>query len=57
MLNGKFFEIFSAKNTKEAETLLETHRIDLIVCDVMMPEEDGITFCGRIKGGDAKYPS
>src|SRR5262249_49427991 len=31
-------------------------RIDLIVCDVMMPDEDGITFCSRLKRAGSSIP-
>jgi len=56
LLNGNLFEIFSAHNVKEAENLLEKRRIDLIVCDVLMPGEDGISFCTRLKTQGCKIP-
>jgi DNA-binding response OmpR family regulator len=43
------FEFFGAENTAEAEKILGRERIDLILLDLMLPGEDGLTFCRRIK--------
>ncbi|WHN66384.1 response regulator transcription factor [Cysteiniphilum sp. QT6929] len=42
------FNVLCAQNTKEAEILISNQKIDLIVLDIMMPDEDGISFCKRI---------
>ncbi len=56
MLDGRIFRVLTAKSTKEADRLLSQNRVDLIVCDVMMPEEDGLTFCSRLQQRGNKIP-
>ncbi|WEK17729.1 MAG: two-component regulator propeller domain-containing protein [Candidatus Pedobacter colombiensis] len=46
---NKIYEVSVAYDGKEALALLEEESVDLIICDVMMPELDGIHFCKRIK--------
>ncbi len=48
-LKGKGYQIALSLNAENAYQILETHAIDLILLDVMMPEEDGYSFCRRIK--------
>ncbi len=43
------FTVVEAQNTLEAMKAIETQPIHLILLDVMMPEEDGITFCKRLR--------
>lgn len=43
------YQVSVAYDGKEALALLEEEPVDLIICDVMMPELDGIHFCKRIK--------
>ena len=40
---------FGAGTTAEAERILGTENIDLILLDLALPGEDGLTFCRRIK--------
>jgi len=44
-----------AKNTTQAEAILKDRRVDLVVLDVMMPGEDGLAFCQRIRR-DSQIP-
>jgi len=39
----------SAKSVGEAEALLKHNKIDLIVLDLMMRDEDGLSFCRRLR--------
>jgi signal transduction histidine kinase/ligand-binding sensor domain-containing protein/DNA-binding response OmpR family regulator len=41
--------VFSAENGLRALEIISDNEIDLIVCDVMMPEMDGLTLCRKIK--------
>ncbi len=44
-----------ARNTAEAEAILAEARTDLMVLDVMMPGEDGLAFCQRVRR-DSQIP-
>ncbi len=41
------FEIESARSAEEAELMLASRRYDIIVCDHLMPEEEGVSFLIR----------
>ncbi|MBI1393719.1 MAG: response regulator [Alphaproteobacteria bacterium] len=40
----------AAADVSTAEKALSAGRIDLVVLDIMMPGEDGLTFCRRLRG-------
>jgi len=42
-------EFFGAGTTAEADAILAREPIDLILLDLALPGEDGLTFCRRIK--------
>ena len=42
-------EFFGAGTTAEADAILERQAIDLILLDLALPGEDGLSFCRRIK--------
>lgn len=48
-LKREGYEIALSLNAEGAYAILEENEIDLILLDVMMPGEDGYTFCRRIK--------
>ena len=43
------FEFYGAATTAEAERILGSSQVDLILLDLALPGEDGLTFCRRIK--------
>lgn len=45
-LNG--FNTLDAENSESAEELLDSHHIDLVVLDIMMPGESGLDLCRRL---------
>ena len=49
MLTKSGFRTLTAVNGQEAYAILETERIDIILLDVMMPEEDGFQVCKNIR--------
>lgn len=48
-----FSEIFTAFSVDEALSLLESYPIDIVLCDILMPEKDGFEAFFEIK---SKYP-
>ncbi|MDR3213567.1 MAG: response regulator [Azoarcus sp.] len=42
----------TAADGREMRSALDTHRIDLIVLDIMMPGEDGLTLCRNLRASD-----
>lgn len=48
-LEMEHYEVYSAKNAEEAETLLREMTIDCIILDIMLPGIDGFTLCKRIR--------
>lgn len=47
------YQVFTYTSPLQALRELDTHPIDLVISDYLMPEMDGITFLGHIK---KKYP-
>lgn len=43
------YKVYQASSAMEALQLLNTEEIDLAICDVMMPQMDGIQFCQTVK--------
>uniref|UniRef100_A0A7V3JAV4 Response regulator n=1 Tax=candidate division CPR3 bacterium TaxID=2268181 RepID=A0A7V3JAV4_UNCC3 len=48
------YDVYTAKNVKEAVSTLEKIKIDLIILDIMMPQIDGWDFLWMIRGSE-KY--
>ncbi|NYZ13325.1 response regulator [Azospirillum sp. RWY-5-1] len=47
------FRVTAARDGQEMMKALETARIDLIVLDLMLPGEDGLSLCRRLRAGSA----
>lgn len=45
----------SAADGREMKAALEQHRIDLIVLDIMMPGEDGLTLCRNLRASSNRH--
>jgi two-component system OmpR family response regulator len=54
-LTDQGFQVFAARDAGEMDTILAAEQIDLVVLDLMLPGEDGLSICQRLKG--AQNPS
>ncbi len=48
-LEHEGIQVSTAASGREAETLLGTTHVDLVVLDIMLPDADGYTLCQRIR--------
>ena len=55
-LRPYFLEIYEAKDGIEALELYKTHKPDLIITDIEMPNMDGLTLCKKIREVDKNTP-
>ena len=45
----------TAANSQEMRRMLQMQRVDLLVLDVMMPGEDGLTICRNLRADGSAY--
>ena len=50
------FEVSAAESAAEASDLLAVFKFDLMVLDVMMPNESGVEFASRLRSTNLKTP-
>ena len=50
LLRGEGFEVSGCRTGQEFDRLAERQRIDLAVLDLMLPGEDGLSICRRLRG-------
>ena len=50
------FTVYIADNTQKARTYLYEKNVHAIILDVMMPNEDGITFCKYLRDNETNTP-
>lgn len=55
-LTEQGFNIRGAADAKEMDTILANETIDLLVLDLMLPGEDGLSICRRIRGSGTLLP-
>ena len=48
-LRSKDFEVFVTKNGEEGLAVINEKNPEVILLDIMMPDEDGYSICGKIK--------
>ncbi len=53
-LQDEGYAVSEAPNTRDAEQLLREHEFDLLILDVMLPGEDGYSFCRRLRSQGVK---
>jgi two-component system OmpR family response regulator len=49
MLKNRGMRILAALRSRQADQILKTEKVDIIVCDVMMPDEDGFQYRQRLR--------
>jgi DNA-binding response OmpR family regulator len=52
-LGGEGFEVKGVPDAPAMDKQLARERYDLVVLDLMLPGEDGLAICRRLRGGDA----
>ncbi|PVY17871.1 winged helix family two component transcriptional regulator [Paraburkholderia silvatlantica] len=50
------FEVRAVRNGMQLATTLERHSYDLLILDVMMPDEDGLSICKRLRAQGETLP-
>ncbi|HEY0905670.1 MAG TPA: two-component system response regulator OmpR [Methylophilus sp.] len=55
-LTDQGFFIKSVSDGKEMDKVLETEQFDLLVLDLMLPGEDGLAICRRLRGASVNTP-
>ncbi|QNB17493.1 response regulator [Paraburkholderia tropica] len=50
------FEVRAVRNGMQLATTLERHSYDLLILDVMMPDEDGLSICRRLRAEGETLP-
>ncbi len=50
---GNSYTVIEASNGEEAVHLARSHKPDIVLMDMMMPEKDGLTACAEIKADEA----
>ena len=51
-LEIKNYSVIQAKDAAEGFNILEKENIDLVLCDVMLGEMDGFTFCQKVRANE-----
>ena len=55
-LSQEGFDVLLAEDGRAMDRILQRETIDLIVLDLMLPGEDGLTICRRLRGAGVKTP-
>ncbi len=55
-LTEQGFNVKVVADAKEMDSVLASHEIDLLVLDLMLPGEDGLSICRRIRGSNMVIP-
>jgi DNA-binding NtrC family response regulator len=56
-LDLKGYRVLQSSNTEEAYRVIQADKPDVVVCDVLMPGGDGVSFLPRVAYGGNKPPS
>jgi two-component system OmpR family response regulator len=56
LLAREGFEVAPCQNAEELDRLLARRRVDLVLLDLMLPGEDGLSICRRVRAGPDSPP-
>lgn len=56
LLTREGFEVAACAGGEDLDRLLSRRRVDLVVLDLMMPGEDGLSICRRLRNGAPEIP-
>lgn len=56
LLSREGFDVACCANGPELDRVMARQRVDLVLLDLMMPGEDGLSICRRLAGGAAEVP-
>jgi len=55
-LRDQTFTVYTGKNGKDLDEILKKYAADLIILDLMMPEESGLQICQRLRVNEVVIP-
>jgi two-component system phosphate regulon response regulator OmpR len=55
-LSQEGFDVLLAEDGRALDRILQRETIDLLVLDLMLPGEDGLSICKRLRGNGTKIP-
>lgn len=56
LLTREGFEVSTCARSEELDRLLERRRVDLVLLDLMLPGEDGLSICRRLQNAPVATP-
>ena len=56
LLSREGFEAVACSHARDFDRLMEQRRVDLVVLDLMLPGEDGLSICRRLRNGPSDTP-
>lgn len=55
-LTRRGYRVLQSSNTSEAYYVVRAEKPDIMICDVLMPGEDGISFCKKLRAEGNRTP-
>jgi len=56
LLSNEGFEVAPCAHAGELDRVLQRRRVDLVLLDLMLPGEDGLSVCRRLRGAPVETP-
>ena len=55
-LNQEGFDVLLAEDSRALNRILQREAVDLLILDLMLPGEDGLSICRRLRGANDRTP-